>query len=269
MLRTIAFALCLFCAPAYAANRPASYVMIAPPRQGLAQAEAVYGKIATFLAHATGAPITFHYTSNWLTYMAEVRSNAAAIYFDGPALIGWRIAHWHDSAIVALSGKLNFVLVTKKGGRPIRKVKDLVGRAVCAFSPPNLGTLTLDSWFKNPERQPYTVVIHNLAAAARNIIDGGCMAALEPLPVFKHQQAQFPGRLQAAYKVPGLPNQAFSVSAKVPPSLRHKILVALLSPAGRAATKPLRDMFGHKKLVRVHNPAYLPYRKLLHVMVGF
>ena len=68
MLRTLAIILSLFCAPAYAANRPTHYVMIAPPRQGLAQADAVYGKIADFLAHATGAPITFHLVNHdWLT----------------------------------------------------------------------------------------------------------------------------------------------------------------------------------------------------------
>lgn len=269
MLRTLAIALSLFGASAHAADRPLRYVMIAPPRQGLARADAVYGKIADYLAHATGAPIRFHYTNNWLTYMAEVRNNSAALYFDGPALIGWRIAHWHDDALAALSGTLNFVLVTRTGGRPIRTIQNLVGRPVCAFSPPNLGTLTLDRAFTNPDRQPYIVVIHGFGAAARHIIAGRCLAAVEPLPVFKRQEAQFPGKLQVAYKLPGLPNQAFSVSAKIPAALRHKILVALLSPAGERATKPLRDLFGHKDLVRVHNPAYLPYRKLLHVMVGF
>ncbi len=269
MLRTIAVVLSLFCTFAYAADRPTSYVLIAPPRQGLAQANAVYGRIANFLARATGAPITFHYTSNWLTYMAEVRHNTAAIYFDGPSFIGWRIAHWHDDALVALSGKLNFVLIAKKSAHPFHRIQHLIGRPVCAFSPPNIGTLTIDSWFTNPERQPYIVVIHNFVAAARNVMEGSCVAALEPLAVFKHQDAQFPGRLRVAYRAPGLPNQAFSVSAAVPATLRHKIIAALLSPAGARATKPLRDMFGHKALVRVHNAAYLPYRKELHVMVGF
>ena len=269
MLRTLVIALSLFGASAWAAGRPAGYTLVAPPRQGLAQANAVYGSIARFLTQATGAPITFHYIDNWLSYMAAVHDNTAAIYFDGPAFIGWRVAHWHDQAAVALSGDLNFVLVTKKGGHPPLRIDDLIGRGVCAFSPPNLGTLTLDSQFPNPARQPYIVVIHNFAEAARNIIDGSCMAALEPLPVYKHQAMQFPGKLQVADKIPGLPNQGFSLSAKVPPALRHKIIAALLSPAGRAATKPLRDMFGHKQLVRVHDATYLPYRKLLRAMAGF
>lgn len=269
MRRSLILALSLFCGSAWGMAKAASYTLVAPPRQGRVQAVATYGKIARFLTRTTGVPFVFRYTDNWLTYMADVRDNTADVYFDGPAFIGWRVAHWHDTAAVALAGQLHFVLVTKKGGRPLTKTSDLIGRSVCAFSPPNLGTLTLDSWFANPERQPYLVVIHSFAAAGHDVIDGNCTAALEPLPVFKRQAAHFAGKLKAARELPGLPNQAFSINAKVPSALRHKIIEALLSPAGRAATKPLRDMFGHRSLVRVHSKTYTPYRKLLHVMVGF
>lgn len=269
MRRVIALALCLSCTAAWAAGPSKAYIMIAPPRQSQTQEQAIYGRIAQFLAQATGTPIKFRYTSNWLTYMEEVRRNKAAIYFDGPSFIGWRIARWHDHAAAALSGHLKFVLVAKKGARAPSKMSDLIGRSVCAFSPPNLATLTLDNAFTNPERQPYIVVTHSFPAMARNIIDGNCVAALEPLPVYKHQNAQFPGKLQVADEIPGLPNQAFSLSNRIPPALRHKIITALLSPAGGAATKPLRDMFGHKQLVRVHDAAYLPYRKLLKAVAGF
>lgn len=253
--------------PSWAAT--GSYTFISPPRANRAEAVAVYGKIARFLTRATGASIVFHYTSNWLSYMADVRANTADIYFDGPAFIGWRVAHFHDHAAVALAGHLNFVLVTKKNGPPITKITDLVGHSVCAFSPPNLATLRLDSWFTNPARQPYYVIIHSFADAAHNIIGGGCVGALEPLPVYKRQAARSPGALTIAYRAPGIPNQGFSINARVPRALRQKIVQALLSPAGLAATKPLRDMFGHKSLVAVQDQTYLPYRKLLHVMVGF
>ncbi|WP_298137062.1 PhnD/SsuA/transferrin family substrate-binding protein [Acidiferrobacter sp.] len=255
----------LFGARAFAAG----YTLLAPPRQNPAQERAVYGGIAQFLTRATGAPIRFHYISNWLTYMAAVHGNAGDIYFDGPALIGWRIAHWHDQVAVALSGHLKFVLVQKADGRPLTRVRDLVGRSVCAFSPPNLATLTLDSRFTNPARQPFIVVIHSLAQAAHNIISGNCMAALEPLSVYRHQSQLFPGRLRAPLKIPGIPNQAFSFNARMPLTLRHKIIAALLSPAGQRATSPLRMMFGDQMLVRVHDAAYLPYRKMLDVMYGF
>lgn len=259
----------LICASAFASTRPFAYTFIAPPRQNAAQAKAIYGPIAKFLTTATGAPITYHYISNWLTYMSEVRANKASLYFDGPALIGWRIARWHDQAAVALKGHLNFVVISKAHGKPISQIKDLVGEPVCAFSPPNLGTLTLDSWFPNPERQPFIMVIHTFADGAQNILSGSCRALLVPLPVYRHMAAKFPGRLRIAYKAPPLPNQGFSISSKVPGPLRRKIIEALLSPAGLRATKPLRDLFGHKPLVAAHNKTYLPEQKLLSAMVGF
>ncbi|MHB8254394.1 MAG: phosphate/phosphite/phosphonate ABC transporter substrate-binding protein [Acidiferrobacter sp.] len=265
----VAIIMSLACVTAGAEIKPLTYTFIAPPRQGPAAAQAIYGTIAQFLSRATGAPIVFRYTSNWLTYMNDVRTNKADIYFDGPSFIGWRIARWHDKVAVALSGSLNFVVVAKVGGPAIPHIKDLVGRSICAFSPPNLGTLTLDSWFRNPERQPYTIVIHNFVDGIHKILAGKCVAAIEPLPVYKHMVAQFPGQLRVIYKAPPLPNQGFSISATVPRALRHKIIAALLSPAGRVATKPLRDMFGHKDLVAVQDSAYLPDRKLLDVMVGF
>lgn len=258
----------LFCASVEAKTKPV-YTLIAPPRQGRAAATATFGPIASYLTRATHEPFVFQYTSNWLTYLQRVKTNKAAIYFDGPSFIGWRIAHWHDSAAVALRGYLNFVLVSKAQGRTPTKIKDLVGRGICAFSPPNLGTLTLDSLFPNPDRQPYTVVIHTFAAGVHGILAGKCVAAIEPLVVYKQMAARFPGRIRIFYRVPPLPNQAFSISSRVPAALRHKIVAALLSPKGLAATKALRDMFGHKGLVKVNNSGYLPQRKLLDAMAGF
>jgi len=270
MRRAIAVVImCLLCISAFANNGSRTYTFIAPPRQGSKAASAIYGRIAQFLAQATGTPIVFHYINNWLTYTEAVRTNKADIYFDGPSFIGWRIAHWHDRAAVALSGHLNFVLIAKTGDRSVSQVKDLIGRGVCAFSPPNLGTLTLDSWFHNPARRPYMVVIHTFPEAIHSIILGKCVAAIVPVPVYKRLAAKFPGQIRVVYKAPPLPNQGFSISSRVPPDLRHKIIAALLSPAGLEATKPLRDMFGHKGLTLSQDSAYLPDRKLLDVMVGF
>ena len=259
----------LFCVPVGAKAKPLAYTLIAPPRQKAAATKATYGPIAAYLTQATHEPFVFQYTNNWLTYLQDVRTNKAAVYFDGPSFIGWRIAHWHDYAGVALKGHLKFVVVTKNQGRPPTQIKDLVGRGICAFSPPNLGTLTLDSLFPNPERQPYTIVIHTFAEGIHDIVAGKCVAAIEPFPIYKHMMAAFPGQIHMFYKIPPLPNQGFSINSSVPPALRHKIVAALLRPAGLAATKRLRDMFGHKGLVRAKNSTYLPERKLLDAMAGF
>lgn len=258
----------LLCASAGAATK-APYILVAPPRQGRATAVATFGPIARYLTQATHEPFVFQYTSNWLTYLQKVKANKAAIYFDGPAFIGWRISHRHDDAAVALKGQLNFVVLSKAHGPAPTRIKDLVGRPICAFSPPNLGTLTLDHLFPNPERQPYTIVIHTFADSIHKIMTGKCVAAIEPLPIYKHMAALFPGQLRVFYKVPPLPNQAFSISSRVSPALRHSIIAALLSPKGLAATKHLRDMFGHKGLVKAKNRSYLPEQKLLDTLAGF
>lgn len=238
MRRSILFLfLTIFCMSAGAKTRPLAYTLIAPPRQGQAAANATFGPIASYLTQATHEPFVFHYTSNWLTYLQEVKTNKAAMYFDGPSFIGWRIAHWHDYAGVTLAGSLDFVVVTKARGPSPAQIKDLVGRGICAFSPPNLGTLTLDSLFPNPERQPYTVVIHTFAEGIRDIVAGKCVAAIEPLSIYKRMTTLFPGQIRIFYRVPPLPNQAFSINASVPPALRRKIVAALLSPKGLAATK--------------------------------
>ncbi len=265
---TLVILMALFCASAGAKTKPV-YTLMAPPRQGRAAAMATFGPIAAYLTHTTGKPFVFHYVNNWLTYLQDVKTNKAAIFFDGPSFIGWRVAHWHDYAAVALKGRLNFVVVAKAQRGAPTKIKDLVGRGICAFSPPNLGTLTLDSLFPNPDRQPYIVVIHTFPGGIHKILAGKCVAAIEPLPVYKRMAAAFPGKIRIFYKVPPLPNQAFSISSRVPTALRHKIETAFLSPKGLAATKTLRDLFGHKVLVKVKNSSYVPEQKLLDAMAGF
>ncbi len=265
----VAISMGLSCATAAATVRTPAYPFIVPPRQAQAREKAVYGRIAQYLKKATGAPITFHYVSNWLTYMADVHANKAALYFDGPSFIGWRIAHYHDHVLVALTGSLTFVVVGSTHDTRIQRVRNLIGRGVCTFSPPNLGTLTLDSRFRNPSRQPFTIPIHSFTQQVRDLIAGKCDAGIQPLPVYLRMAHRFPGKLRIITKLPPLPNQAFSVSAGVPKALRRKITSALLSPGGSAATLPLRAMFGHKTLIRVHNKTYTADAKLLNGMAGF
>lgn len=253
----------------YTWAQAATYTFMAPPRQNRATATRIYAPIAAYLTRATGASFVFHYTSNWLTYMQEVHNNSADLYFDGPSMIGWRIAHWHDVPVARLTGHLRFVVVTTAAQTKISDVKQLIGRTVCAFSPPNLATLTLDSWFPNPERQPYIVVIHSLPAALKRLLAGQCDATILPTAAYHILSAKIPGSTKVIFKAPPLPNQAFSVSAALPAALRARVTAALLAQGGARATAPLRALFGGHRLIKTQTQTYTPYRKLLRVMVGF
>ena len=255
------------CAPAWAAAAPA-YTILAPPRQTHAQSNATFAPIAQLLTRATGRPFRFHFTRDWLVYMQEVRHNTGDVYFDGPAFIGWRAAKFHDRAAASLKGKLNFVLIVKKGYK-LGKPDQLAGDPVCAFSPPNLGTLVLESLFPNPDRQPYIHVIHSLKAAALGVISDTCRAALVPTVVYNRMNKAHPGKLDVAYRVKPIPNQGFSLNSKMPPAIQNKVIAALLSPAGQQATAKLRSLFGNRPLVRAHTASYLPAQNLLHSVIGF
>ncbi|MDA8390795.1 MAG: PhnD/SsuA/transferrin family substrate-binding protein [Gammaproteobacteria bacterium] len=253
--------------PAWAAASPV-YVILAPPRQTHAQSKATFAPIVALLKQATGAQFQFRFTRDWLVYMQDVQKNTGAVYFDGPAFIGWRAAKYHDRAAARLKGHLKFVLVVKKGvtvGTP----DQLAGASVCAFSPPNLGTLVLESLFPNPERQPYIHVTHSLKSAVSGVLKGTCRAALVPAVVYARFNKAHPGRLSVAYRAKPLPNQGFSLSSDMPRPLQDKVIAALISPEGQAATAKLRALFGNRPLVRAHTASYLPAQHLLNTVIGF
>lgn len=69
---------------------------------------------------------------------------------------GYR-AHGHPSdhaPVVRLAGKLAFVVAVKKDNDKVGSLKELAGCTVCGLAPPKLATLTMQSTFENPARQP-------------------------------------------------------------------------------------------------------------------
>ncbi|MDA8360975.1 MAG: PhnD/SsuA/transferrin family substrate-binding protein [Gammaproteobacteria bacterium] len=253
--------------PAWAAASPV-YTILAPPRQTHAQSEATFAPIAALLTKATGVQFRFHFTRDWLVYMQEVHDNTGAVYFDGPAFIGWRAAKYHDRAAARLNGHLMFVLVVKKG-LTLKAPDRLAGAQVCAFSPPNLGTLVLESLFPNPDRQPYIHVIHSLKSGLAGVLKGTCRAVLVPKTLYMRFDKAHPGALSVAYQAKPLANQGFSLSSALPRPLQEKVIAALTSPQGQAATAKLRALFGNRPLVRAHTASYLPAQHLLDTVVGF
>ncbi len=253
--------------PAWAATS-AAYTITAPPRMTHAQSRAAFGPVAALLTRVTGHPFRFRFTRNWLVYMQEVRKNTADVYFDGPAFIGWRAARFQDRAAAALSGKMRLVLVVKRG-TALSNPDQLAGESVCAFSPPNLATLVFESLFPNPDRRPYFHIIHNLKSTVSDVLKGTCRAVMVPLQLFTRFNKVHPGALAIAYRVAPLPNQGFSVSSKMPRAIQDKVIAALTSPAGQAATAELRASLGHKRLVRSHTADYVPAEHLLDNMIGF
>lgn len=248
----------LFCLTLFIVVPPAiaqeGYVFAFPPRDAATKARETYEPIAALLSRVIGKPVALRYTDNWLTYQKEMKADAHDLVFDAPAFIGWRAAKFGHAPLAKLQGELTFSVIADKDDRRIVHVKDLAGRQVCAFPPPNMATLFLYNQFNNPARQPVLVHIDDFKDAYRGLLSGRCQAAVIPsVMVRKLDQAN---ATRVVYQSTAYPNPGFSASTRIPPELRKKIAAALLSPEGAAATATLRAGFGGQNLVETTGNEY-------------
>lgn len=231
-----------------------AYVFAFPPRDAAVMAKETYEPIAALLSRAIGKPITVRYTDNWLTYQKDMKADAHDLVFDAPAFIGWRVAKFGHVPLVKLQGELMFSVIAKKDEPRIKEIKDLAGRQVCAFPPPNMATLFFYSQFNNPARQPIIAPITNFKEAYQGLMSKRCQAAVIPkVMVAKLDQANL---TRVIYQSDRYPNPGFSASTRIPPELREKITIALLSPEGAAATAKLRAAFAGLDLTGVTGHEY-------------
>ncbi len=75
-----------------------------------------------------------------------------------------------------------FAVIVRKSERAIANIEQLVGKKVCALSPPNLGTLAFLSEFDNPLRQPFIVnQIGGKAVYEGVTMEKRCVAGVLPM----------------------------------------------------------------------------------------
>ncbi len=253
-VRQLLFCLALFVAAAPSAIAQEEYVFAFPPRDAATEARETYEPIAALLSRVMGKPVVLRYSDNWLTYQKEMKADAHDLVFDAPAFIGWRAAKFGHVPLAKLQGELTFSVVVAKDDQRIRQMKDLAGRQVCAFPPPNMATPFLYNQFRNPARQPVLVHIDNFKDAYAGLLSGRCQAAVIPsVMVQKLDQAN---ATRIVYQSNAYPNPGFSASTRIPPELRKKIVAALLSPEGAAATATLRSGFGGQNLTEATDTEY-------------
>jgi ABC-type phosphate/phosphonate transport system substrate-binding protein len=252
-----------------AAPATADLVFTAPPRESAAKAKEVYQPIADFFSKVAGQRVVFRYSDNWLTYQSDMRKGIYDIVFDGPAFISWRIAKQDHSPLVKLPGNLVFVAIAKKDNDAVKVLKDVVGRSLCGFPPPNLATLTVLYEFNNPVRQPLLIEVKSFQAAYKSVVEGKCLAGIIQVKLWEEFDKE-KGATKVLFKSKPVPNQGFSAGGpRVPPELRAKMAEALMSEEGKAATKLLRDEFKGQDFVPAKKEEYENQAVLLRDVWGF
>lgn len=247
-------------------------VLTGPPRETPEKGMKMYGPIAEHLTKSLGIKVTYEHPGNWLKYQREMRNDKYDIVFDGPHFIAWRIAHLGHQALVKLPGKLQFMLVNKKGNK-ITGPDKLIGRRICGISPPNLSTLSVLDYYRNPVRQPIIKGIKGGMGKVHKSFLGEkakCEAAVLRTAFYKKKLKQEQREnLKTLYLSKAMPNQGISVSKRVSQKLKDKITNELTLGKGVASTKGVLKRFGGKakSFIPVKGEEYAGYNMLLEGVI--
>ena len=249
-------------------------ILSAPPRETPKAGMAMYGPIAAHLTQLLGVRVKYQHPGNWLKYQREMRNDKYDIVFDGPHFIAWREAHLGHETLVKLPGKLQFVLVTDKASSKFTNPDDLIGKNICGISPPNLSTLSVLDYYRNPVRQPVIRGIKGgMAKVFKDFSEKGerrCDAAVLRTAFhnkkLKHEQRE---NIKTIYKSKAMPNQGISVSRRVSPELKLRMKQSLTTGRGVDSTKLLMKRFAGnaKNFIPSENKEYAGYNTLLEGVI--
>lgn len=249
-------------------------ILSAPPRESAQAGIEIYGPIAAHLSKLLEVKVTYKHPGNWMKYQHDMRDNKYDIIFDGPHFISWREKHLGHEVLIKLPGKLQFVLVTDKDNQTFKKAKDLIGKNICGISPPNLSTLSVLDYYRNPVRQPVIkgikggmkTVFNSLAVKDKKKCDAAVLRTTFHRKKLKKQQR---AKIKTLYKSKAMPNQAISVSERISPELKLRIKKSLTIGSGVASTKGLLKRFAGKakSFVPVKQKEYAGYNNLLEGVI--
>ena len=222
-------------------------VLSAPPREDVAEAERLNGPVADFLSKELGRKVTFRYPGNWGAYQGMMQKGVYDLVFDGAHFTSWRAAHTRHTALLKVPGEHVFVVVVDKSNTRISSLKQVAGRRICGYAPPNLGTLTVLNEFDNPMRQPVIVNVDGWKNIYRGVIEGKCDAAAVPLKRLEQFEKESGRQTRIVFRGASLPDSALSAGPRITPAEQEKIVRVLQSPSGEAVTARLRAKYGYNK----------------------
>lgn len=251
-----------------ASPAPADLILSSAPRDSKEVEEQIYRPIAELLTKVTGEKVTFKWGDNFLIYQSEMRKGTYDITLDGPHLVAWRMARLGHVPLVKFPGNLEFVLVVKKDQDKVKSLKDMAGRSICALPPPNLATLTVMSEFENPSRQPHVIGVQAFADTYKGVVSGQCVGGILQAKLYFNLDKDAKAA-KVIFDTKPLPNQAFTVGPRVTAEMRDKMMQALLSAEGAAASQKLLDAFKAPKLVAASADEYRGLERLVRNEFGF
>ena len=224
-------------------NLHAELVFSAPPREDAKKGKETYGPLVNYLSYVIGEPVVYEHPDGWAEYTNNMRNGHYDIVFDAPHFGAWRMKHISHLPVARLPGSLGFVIVTRKGERKIRKLKDLLAVKICALASPNLGTVTFYNLLDNPIYQPrFHEVKDGFKGVFNALKQGKCGAAILRDSFYYRMDPREKQQLVVVTASKPIPNQTITVSQRLH-AKKNLIAQKLVSVEGKRAAANLLKRF--------------------------
>lgn len=246
-------------------------IMTAPPRESEDAGKKQYEVTANFISEILGKPVEYRHPGDWLRYQNDMRNGEYDIVFDGPHFASWRVAHLDNEMLVRLPGSLQFHLLTSADNNEINGPDDMIGKKFCGISPPNLSTMSIMGYYRNPVRQPVVKGIKGgMGAVYKAFKNGECDAMVLRTAFYKNKLKEEDRKgLKIIFTSEAMPNQSISASQKLSADEHQKLRMALLTPQGTEALQPTLNRFARKAkgFISTDNQEFEGYNNLLEGVI--
>lgn len=222
----------------------ADRIIVGPPTATLDQGKQLYAPLVGLLSEVTGDNWVYEHASEWLSYTKLVVSDRADLTFSQAQFAGYLSLYHNHHILVRAPDDIEWLLVANKNSGDEFM---LAGQTVCAIPPPELGSLVLTTLkeMEDPMRTPSMVTVTNEGESLSGINSGLCMYTVV-------RGDALSGADRSALRMRSLsttPGPAITVSNRIGEQVADQIRNALLSDAGLAATRQLREHYGLSQFV--------------------
>jgi len=194
----------------------AELIFSAPPRETPDMGRQTYGAFARYLEHVLGEEVTYEHPGGWMQYASNMRNGKYDIVFDGPHFAAWRIKHIKHVAVARLPGQLIFYVIARRHDKRLKSIRSLRAVRFCGLASPNLGTVTIYSYFEN---SPIYPEIYEVKGGFKGVYqafkEGLCRAAIIRDNIYKSLDKKDKKDIKIIFTSQPLPNQTLTVTEEL------------------------------------------------------
>jgi len=267
-IAAIAFLLILSSTALMAADAEPPLIFGTAPTSSPEDTKKAYARMISYLSASTGRTIELHTAANYQEYQINMRRGEYDLAFDGPPFVAWRMERMDHVPLVKLPAEIRIIVVKRETSK-YTMLEELGVHNVntCVVPPPNTLTLIFLNYFPHPARQPNLLPIEGFKNIENCIRSGkGEIAVFRDMYWKKMDKTGLEVMFEPGI---GYPERAISAGPKVSEELRSKIIEALTSEEGAAASKEVLSRFQRDKFVKASPKEFEGQSEMLRPVWGF